>query len=148
MITCGPFKSQKECTIYTSSPAWWCCLQSCCQTWSLGSLRPLPCSTAETIRHQVSCQGREVIVNNPPSGNPQKWTFFKRLRNTRALLKEDLCYSNSHDVGLVYSSHPAAAFFPRQTESVLSNSEGIAPSDNLETFHHPRNTLKKGKMEN
>lgn len=56
------------------------------------------------------------------------------------------CYS--HDVGLVYSSHPATALFLRQVESILGNPEGIVSGDNLETFHNPRNTLKKEKMKN
>lgn len=107
-----------------------------------------PAALQEQSVTKFPVMAKRSLLTFPPSGNAQIWTCFFNITQDLDVTKEYICDSNSHDVGLVYSSHPATAFFPRQTESILSNPEGIASSDNLETFHNPRNALKKRKMEN
>lgn len=65
------------------------------------------------------------------------------LYKTPALTSIHLRQSNSHDVGLVYSSDPTAAFLPGHSKSIVSNPEGIVSGDDLETFHYPGHTLRK-----
>lgn len=109
--------------------------------WCLGSLRQLPCNTAGTIHHRVSYWGRKVTVNTSIICKLSNKYLFNTKQDLDIMVY--LHYSNSHDIGLVYSSHPATAFFPRQAKSIFSDPEGIVSCDNLETFHNPRNTLKK-----
>lgn len=90
---------------------------------------------------------QEQSVTKFPVRAQRSLLTFPTIRKLKYEL-EYIWYSNSHDVGLVYSGDPAAAFFSCQAESILSNPEGIASRDNLETFHNPGNTLKKRKLEN
>lgn len=51
--------------------------------------------------------------------------------------------SHSHDIGFMHCSDPATTFLPSQLKRILSNPEGIAPGDDLQTLHYPRYTLRQ-----
>ena len=88
-----------------------------------------------------------------PVGAKRSPSMFPASRNSKlekltVLHNRHLRQSNSHDVGLVYSSDPLTTFFPGQSKGIVSDPEGIVPGDDLETFHNPGYTLKVDKEVN